>query len=407
MSDGRKIDRRAFVAASAAAAGATGALVGMASAARAQIAPAAQPKCPEPPPTQPLEEGFKLSAPPLVRNWDRPLGDVTQINYDTEAAELSQPAVRERHSIYSYLLMKLIHRFWNGNKNGPIGDYPQRPAQREKDTKDRYRGDLNERNDGLHTSWDRYLGHNIACIAVDGLGHIIDFDFNHNNFFRSSAEHAESRLVRRLFSLTDVFDSWQTGRNIDKAHAASLSDVTLYTSLESCAQCAGVMSLAGVKQVVYLQNDFDAYKIGNLMFNLGNLKPGKDANGMDKMVPSAPLPIPASMVGLDVFKKLNDANIAFGNKMRSGEFFFRSRDGKEERSPPFITSFLCTDAALDIFKEGADRLDTMVLQSEKFVPPRPATDPQRALTNKECLDEAREFFKYVDLEGFRGSPHKL
>jgi hypothetical protein len=28
--------------------------------------------------------------------------------------------------------MKLIHRFWNGNKNGPLGTYPQRTKQLEK-----------------------------------------------------------------------------------------------------------------------------------------------------------------------------------------------------------------------------------------------------------------------------------
>jgi tRNA(Arg) A34 adenosine deaminase TadA len=229
---------------------------------------AAQAQSREPPS---LEEGFNLSAPPLVNNWRKQLGDVTQINFDKEAGELNHPAVQERHRIYSYLLMKLIHRFWNGNKNGPLGTYPQRTKQLEKGRTDRYGGDIHERSDRAHIPWDRYIGHNIACVAVDGLGHIIDFDFNHNPFFRNTVEHAESRLVRRLFSLTDVFDSWRTGRNVNnKPHAALLSEVTLYTSLESCAQCSGMMSLAGVKQVVYMQNDFTTYKIGNIMFNLAN-----------------------------------------------------------------------------------------------------------------------------------------
>jgi tRNA(Arg) A34 adenosine deaminase TadA len=86
--------------------------------------------------------------------------------------------------------------------------------------------------------------------------------------------------VRRLFSLTDVFDSWRTGRNVNnKPHAASLSEVTLYTSLESCAQCSGIMSLAGVKQVIYMQNDFTTYKIGNIMFNLANRATARDDDG--------------------------------------------------------------------------------------------------------------------------------
>jgi len=218
-------------------------------------------------------------ASPLVEKWPKQLAAVARVNYDRDAKKLMDPVVRERHSIYCYLLMKLILRFWNGNKNWPLGSYPQR-AKQEAGTSGRYRGDRNERSDKNHTSWHRYLGHNIACIAVDGLRHIIDLDFDHNSIFRSSSEHAESMLVRRLFSLTDVFDSWKTGPHINnKPHAASLGHVTLYTSLESCAQCSGVMSLAGIKQIIYLQNDFTAYKIGNLMYYLANRIDVKDNDG--------------------------------------------------------------------------------------------------------------------------------
>jgi tRNA(Arg) A34 adenosine deaminase TadA len=408
MSAGGEMDRRKFLARSA---GASAALVG--------AAPAAQAQSREPPS---LEEGFNLSAPPLVSNWRKQLGDVTQINFDKEAGELNHPAVQERHQIYSYLLMKLIHRFWNGNKNGPLGTYPQRTKQLEKGRTDRYGGDIHERSDRAHIPWDRYIGHNIACVAVDGLGRIIDFDFNHNPFFRNTVEHAESRLVRRLFSLTDVFDSWRAGRNINnKPHAALLSEVTLYTSLESCAQCSGMMSLAGVKQVIYMQSDFTTYKIGNIMFNLANRATARDddghvitnSDGTDKTIPGAPMPIPASRIGLErPFNKLNDANIEFVKKMRAGsEPFFMSLDGKLVDQEPSITSFLCTDAALDIFKEGGDELDKMVLQYKKHPFPEqgplPTEPSQRMLTNEECLDEAHKFFEYVDIEGYRGSPHKL
>ena len=375
MSAGGEMDRRKFLASSA---GASGALVGAAPAALAQSR--------EPPS---LEEGFNLSAPPLVSNWRKQLGDVTQINFD---------------------------------KNGPLGTYPQRIKQLEKGRTDRYAGDIHERSDRAHIPWDRYVGHNIACVAVDGLGRIIDFDFNHNPFFRNTVEHAESRLVRRLFSLTDVFDSWRTGRHVNnKPHAALLSEVTLYTSLESCAQCSGIMSLAGVKQVVYMQNDFTTYKIGNIMFNLANRATARDDNGnvitnsdgTDKTIPGAPMPIPASRVGLErSFNKLNDANVEFIKTMQAGsEPFFTSPDGKFVDREPSITSFLCTDAALDIFREGGDQLDKMVLQYKRHPFPEqgplPTEPPQRMLTNEECLDEAHKFFEYVDIEGYRGSPHKL
>jgi tRNA(Arg) A34 adenosine deaminase TadA len=391
VSNSDKPNRRDFIA----AAGAAGALAGGTSAAYAQQ-------------VDPLDPGFDQQD-PLKHYWTKPLGEIVHVDFDKDAKELERPESQERHRVYSYLLMKLIYRFWNGNKNGPLGSYPQRSAQLDAAGSNRYRGDINERSDKSHISWDRYLGHNIACIAVDGLGNIIDFDFNHNALFRSSAEHAESRLVRRLFSLTDIFDSWKTGSHLDaKPHAALLSEVTLYTSLESCAQCSGVMSLAGVKQIVYMQNDFTAYKIGNIMYNLANRIPIKDANGtVTGTIPGAPIPIPGSKVGIPEFDKLNQGNLDFMAKMNAGgEPFFKS--GNFVDRDPIITSFLCTDTAFDIFKAGGNKLDNFPVQFENYRPPVQDADPQKqALSNKECLLEAQKFFEYVDIEGYRGSPHKL
>lgn len=395
MSDSDKLNRRDFIVTTA---GATGALASATTIAAAQQA-------------DPLDPGFDQQD-PLKHYWTRPLAEIVHVDYGKDAKDLERPESQERHRIYSYLLMKLIHRFWNGNKNGPVGSYPQRAEQLDATGSNRYRGDINERSDKSHISWDRYLGHNIACVAVDGLGHIIDFDFNHNALFRSSAEHAESRLVRRLFSLTDIFDSWKTGAHVDaKPHAALLSDVTLYTSLESCAQCSGVMSLAGIKQIVYMQNDFTAYKIGNIMYNLANRTPIKDGNGnVTGSIPSAPVPIPGSKVGIAEFDKLNRGNLDFIAKMNAGsEPFFMS--GNFVDRDPSITSFLCTDTAFDIFKAGGSNLDSLQLQFKDYrfpvQDPLPDDPAMRALTNEECLAEARKFFEYVDVEGYRGSPHKL
>src|SRR5262249_60958932 len=66
-----------------------------------------------------------------------------------------------------------------------------------------------------------------------------------------------------------------------------------------------------------------------------------------------------------------------------------------------ITSFLCTDVAYNIFSKGAAKLTSMPLQfaGEKL-------PVEGSLTNQQCLDEARRFFTYADVEGFRGSPHR-
>src|SRR2546430_1137456 len=88
------------------------------------------------------------------------------------------PAQKERHTLYSVLLMAIVAHYWNGNKRGNLGEYPWRENQR--------------RSDGPGYIGGDYLGHNIACFAVDGKGEIIDFDFNHNDILNSSVEHAES-----------------------------------------------------------------------------------------------------------------------------------------------------------------------------------------------------------------------
>jgi tRNA(Arg) A34 adenosine deaminase TadA len=298
-------------------------------------------------------------------------------------------------------------------------DRPQLPEKPQ-----RYRGEMVANAGGLRVNWDRYLGHNIACLAVDGNGDIIDFEFNHNDFFRSSAEHAESRMVRRLFSLTDIFDGWRTGTRVsDKPHLASLNDVTLYTSLESCAQCSGVMSLAGVRQIVYLQNDFTAYKIGNIMYNLANRGPAVDSRGnaiLDwqgrklSSLPGAPIPIAGSDIQLEEFNKLNDAHLEFSMNINAaraannmGGAFFVPDSGPADFGDS-ITSFLCTDAALNIFEDGARKLDTLTLDTasrEWRFPDRP--DNQDILANQACLQKAKDFYAYADIEGYRGSPHKL
>jgi tRNA(Arg) A34 adenosine deaminase TadA len=315
--------------------------------------------------------------------------------------------VTERHRIYCGLLMALVRRFWNGNNKGPIGLYPWRERQKEsaisgKSKTFRYRGDRVSEPDSNRINWDRYLGHNIACLAVDGRGEVIDFDFNHNHIFRSSVEHAEARIVRRLFSLTSIFDNWQTGRRIPgKAAAFSLRDVTIYTSLESCAQCAGIMALGRVNRVVYLQNDPGQYRVGNIMFNLA----GFDNQGD----PLAALPIMASYFDLDCVSRLRDAYGRFAAAVEAAKkrsdpshAFFVPAEGILPDFDSSITAFLCTDDAYDIFDSGANTFFSM---NASLTPS--SAQFAGAMTNSECLEHAKKFYQYADVEGYRGSPHKL
>lgn len=186
--------------------------------------------------------------------------------------------------------MALVYRYWNGNKRGAAGEYPWRPRQR--------------LSDGRYSGGD-YLGHNIACIGVDGAGRPIDFDFNHNEIFSSSVEHAESRLVQRVFSLVQLRHDWRPPDTLRpeaapvRRYSTVLEDVTIYTTLEPCAQCAGIMALGCVRQVVYVQRDPGMYLISNILRNL------------TQPTLRAPLPIRAAEFGLEYADRLDQAYQSF------------------------------------------------------------------------------------------------
>ena len=193
-----------------------------------------------------------------------------------------------------------------------------------------------------------------------------------------------------------------------------MNAVTLYTSLESCAQCSGVMSLAGIKQIVYLQNDFTAYEIGNIMYNLANRLEAMDSEGKVTSLPGAPIPIAAAEVGLDEFGHLNEAYLTFTKKVTAAASanppdlagaFFVPEHGTPDFDPS-ITSFLCTDDARAVFISGGQKLDSLKLENAAWKPAGKGGDDD-VLSNLQCLEQARKFYQYADVEGYRGSPHKL
>lgn len=291
----------------------------------------------------------------------------------------------ERHTMYSLLTMALVAGYWNGNKRGPDGEYPWRPKQR--DNSGRYIG-------------GNYLGHNIACIGIDGKGHVIDFDFNHNDLLNSSVEHAESRLIRRVFSLTQIYDDWATRGSYPSLQAIPystvLSDVTVYTSLESCSQCSGIMALGSVKEVVFLQRDPGQNSIGNILRNLSPVG--------GRYLP--PLPIPADLFGFQYFPALVSAFDNFAATVGQ-KAFYKAPDGSKDNAPS-ITSFLCTDEAQSLFNAARSELDNY---KPKFPTFRPAaadgTEVADALTNEQALQHIKRFLTYAIMEGHRGTPHKL
>ena len=371
--------------------------------------------------------------------------------FATLTAPVIEDGHKERHRIYSLLLSGLLYDKWNGNKCGEVGDYGKWRTEQI----------LGNTSSGQKIyCGGSYLGHNIAALAVDGDGRIMDFDFNHNDVFDSTVEHAESRLVRRLFALTQIYSpaaalaggaSKSIGAQgfaaeeaaIDRrrtvfetsptapvgptvggaafaaasphdrrpvAYGSSLQDVTMYTTLESCAQCSGIMCLANLKEIVYLQWDQGQYLIGNMMWRATRDRPAPSKYG-------APRPIRGDEFDFPYFMMLNDACADFQAKvvMEDGDgkplhpFF---ADGHRTEQSPSVTSFLCTDAARAIFRQAGEELDGLSLADLKQPQWRPPEKPT-ALTNSDVLKEAKDFrdwaqqFQKVNLLGSRGAPHRV
>ena len=336
----------------------------------------------------------------LAVYWDKPLSELAQIDVASISAEQA-----ERHRIYSLLTMALVRGYWNGNKYGAEGTYPWRAKQ--KKANGSYEGDR---------FGDRYIGHNIAAIAVDENGEIIDFDFNHNEIYNSSAEHAEARLIRRIFSLNQAYDHWQVLNETevaDIAYSNVFNGVTIYTSLESCAQCSGVMTLASCLRVVYLQSDPGQYLVGNLLYNLSRPHPKATPFALTKAQRPkpvskywAPEPLSADHFGFDYKQKLEAAYLNFLAKGKDEtNWYFWQVPGKVKKADS-VTSFLCTDDAREIFDAAAKEFESMAAQHGGFKPPRGDGEVDPVKSNGEALDHARAFLRHAIKEARRGTPHR-
>ena len=370
--------------------------------------------------------------PGLANFWNGPVAAFAELEPNVISDEQA-----ERHRIFSLTLMAMLVGQWNGNKYGDTGTYPWREAQQV--------GTLT--SGGNVYGGGSYLGHNIAAIAVDGEGRIIDYEFNHNQVFDSTVEHAESRLVRRVFSLNQIYEPWASEQGsgpagggpaaarrdqrphnrrrvfatavperadladpgevsmtpADTAPAAAqttpkpssyatlLNDVTIYTSLESCAQCSGIMCLGSVKDIVYLQWDQGQFLIGNIMWQATNGTKGF----------TAPRPIRGDEFGFEYFSQLNEATEAFTQGLAETPFYV-SAGGSFTNATPSVTSFLCTDAAMGIYGAAANELEGWSTATHADYAPTPA-----ALTNQQVLDEAHDFVAWVDELDNRGAPHRV
>ena len=184
-----------------------------------------------------------------------------------------------------------------------------------------------------------------------------------------------------------------------QGYGSLLADVTIYTSLESCAQCSGIMALANVREIVYLQYDQGQYLIGNLMYRATRGGGGAKGSG-------APRPIPGSDFEFEWYDQLNAANIDFAKGVAKAPFY--REPGFSDKSAS-VTSFLCTDRALEIYRDAAGALDaTVAAEHPDYRRLDHGGHPvDGALSNAEVVTAVKRFLDYARTQGGRGTQHRV
>jgi hypothetical protein len=181
-----------------------------------------------------------------------------------------------------------------------------------------------------------------------------------------------------------------------------LSSVTVYTSLESCAQCSGVMALGQVSQVVYLQRDPGTYHIGNILWNLTSRETGGGEAAEIKA--TAPRPIPGCEIDFSYFDELNTKYREYYTAVRNKPFYIR--EAKKPDVSRALTCFLCNDEAFDIYDRARQEFFALTKGGLKYPEFRPVGEPQ-PMSNAQALTRAALFYDYAADVGRRGTPHNL
>ncbi len=85
-------------------------------------------------------------------------------------------------------------------------------------------------------------GHNIGSVLVKNTtGEVMYYARNSNRVLTNGSQHGEVRLVTNFLKC--------------EGEGTYLKDYTLYTTLEPCIMCAGMLTMTQVSRVVYVQKD--------------------------------------------------------------------------------------------------------------------------------------------------------
>lgn len=163
------------------------------------------------------------------------------------AAAAEGGEANEKHSIYMLLTCGLVAARWRIRRSNPEARAAYAAA---------FPG----------VRFSEYFGHNIGALLLGPADELVAFRMNDATFENSSLAHAEVRVV-------EAGNKWSNRQRFKEGqgtqgYSTLFEGCTVYSTLESCTQCYGVMHLAGVDRVVYAQVDSLQQDIGGTIFKL-------------------------------------------------------------------------------------------------------------------------------------------
>jgi tRNA(adenine34) deaminase len=165
-------------------------------------------------------------------------------------------------------------------------------------------------------------GHNIGSVLVDPNGKIVNWARNCNAVLSNGTQHGEVRLMLGY---------------LNRVGGYTLKGYTVYTSLEPCAQCSGMMILTNIARTVYGQTDpgfgkaIERLKLDSKKWN-----------------PAGYTPYPRAVIS-----------------DKSDSKYCAQLDAAYKQSGGSITTFLLSDQARDIFKSASLNLNNYQLKYPK------------------------------------------
>lgn len=182
-------------------------------------------------------------------------------------------------------------------------------------------------------------GHNIGSILADKNSYPVFWARNAITALDDASQHGEVRLIQPFLRCNSV------GKFAD--------GYTVYTTLEPCAMCAGMMSLTKVRRVVYLQADPEYGNVRNALIAIKYPR---------------------------IFAESTPPDLKQKKDLERGYATYKARNKKGT-----ITEYLLTDEAREIFASAQADLNSYRVKYPE---------------NEVVLQKIREFLKDITKETF-------